>query len=207
MSHISSLYNNSSIKFRFKDISLFLRRYGSNIYGLTGTLGSESAQNLLSKIYGVDNVIIPPFRKKQFKELRPVIIRNKESWYEAICENSLGKLNCGRGVLIINKYIDEVDEIGRKLVEDYKYDKSKIKFYKTDKDSNVVQEEIKPGEIIIATNIAGRGTDIRAEQIEINGGLHVCVTFLPPNKRVEHQNIGKNTKNFKFDILRYLLKH
>ncbi|CAF4737897.1 unnamed protein product, partial [Rotaria sp. Silwood2] len=77
----------------------YFRRYGSNLFGLTGTLGSKAAQKLLSKIYNVDNVIIPPFRKKQYQELTPIIVNNEDDWYENIIESSMNKLNNGRGVL------------------------------------------------------------------------------------------------------------
>jgi preprotein translocase subunit SecA len=53
-------------------------------------------------------------------------------------------------------------------------------------------EKINPGEIIIATNLARRETDIKTdEKIEKNGGLHVIITFMPSNQRVEEQAFGK----------------
>lgn len=45
----------------------FFQRYGSNIFGLTGTLGSEASQKLLSKTFNVDIIIIPSYRIKQYK--------------------------------------------------------------------------------------------------------------------------------------------
>lgn len=46
-------------------------------------------------------------------------------------------------------------------------------------------EKINPGEIIIATNLAGRGTDIKTDAIEESGGMHVIITFMPSSQRVE----------------------
>ncbi len=172
----------------------FFKRYKENIYGLTGTLGSAKARNLLSEVYNVDSVVIPPFRQKQYQELPAIITDNKDKWYDNIVQSSLNKLNNGRGALVITRYIEEVDKI-KELLEKSGYDKGKIKIYKTGEDANVLNEKLKSGEIIIATNIAGRGTDIKLDnKIEENGGLHVCVTFLPSNERVEQQNVGRTSR-------------
>ncbi|MDR0329936.1 MAG: hypothetical protein LBH99_04700 [Rickettsia sp.] len=188
-----------SITTNFISNVTFFRRYKHNIYGLTGTLGGNRAQDLLNNTYNVDSVIIPPFKKKQYQELSLITANTEDSWYRNIVENSLNKLNNGRGVLVITKYITEVDEIKNRL-EKSGHDPAKIKIYKTEDDSDIIEElkrdGLKPSEIIIATNIAGRGTDIKiSSQVETNGGLHVCVTFLPPNERVAKQNEGRAARS------------
>jgi preprotein translocase subunit SecA len=67
----------------------------------------------------------------------------------------------------------------------------KFKYFIPEKHKNVME-----GTIIVATNVAGRGTDINTNNIiELNGGMHVIVGFLPNNQRVESQAFGRTSRN------------
>lgn len=137
----------------------FFKRYGANICGLTGTLGSESAQKLLERTYGVDSVIIPPFMVKRFKELSAIIVKNKEDWYEEIVESNMIHLNNNRAVLIITKFISEANDLQELFAKKFKENKineKKIRIYKTSYESESVKDEVEAGDLIIATNIAGK---------------------------------------------------
>lgn len=171
----------------------FFKRYGKQIYGLIGTLGGTAAQRLLEDTYLVDSLVIPPFRSKQFYQMPPLLCSDEESWLQTIVATCLNHLRHKRAVLVITRYIKQVEDIVSLLK--MQHDENKIKEYKTQADSAVVQSTLEAGEIIVATNIAGRGTDIKPSPIvQENGGLHVCITFIPQNERVEVQNIGRTSR-------------
>lgn len=185
-----------------------IKRYNKRIYGLTGTLGSSSTKQLLNKIYDVNSIIVPPFKMKQHKYMRPIIVNNIDEWYMEIVKSCLRKLSNGQAVLIIMKFIRETEKVAEIFENSVGYDVSKIKMYKTDTDSVVVENKLKPGEIVITTNIAGRGTDFQlSKDIDKQGGLHVCLTFLPINSRVEEQNLGRTSRQGNCGTSQLVLYH
>ncbi|EDS42736.1 conserved hypothetical protein [Culex quinquefasciatus] len=183
----------------------FFNRYGSNVFGLTGTLGEESTQQFLRSMYGTDMVIIPPHKQVEIhnnqdspyrcKELMPLVCPNVGMWYKTIKENALYHASSNRGVLIIWQYIFQVEHICNMLKK--VYDPEKIHKY-TGTDATFDKTTIDSGEIILATNIAGRGTDFKTSQeVEHHGGMCVIVTFLPESNRVEMQNVGRTAREGK----------
>ncbi|KAK0174293.1 hypothetical protein PV327_011004, partial [Microctonus hyperodae] len=184
------------------------KRYNAKLYGLTGTLGSSSTKKLLNKIYDVDSIIVPPFKMKRHKHMRPIVVNNIDEWYIEIVKSCLRKLSNGQAVLIIMKFIRETEKVAEIFENSVGYDVSKIKMYKTDTDSVIVEDKLKPGEIVITTNIAGRGTDFQlSKDIDEKGGLHVCLTFLPINSRVEEQNLGRTSRQGNCGTSQLVLYH
>ena len=162
----------------------------NNIFGLTGTLGSQTAQDLLHDIYNLDFVFIPPASQRMLIQLSPRLEINDIDWMKSILSTCLREAKSGREVLIICKTIKVVQDIHKELKAIY--DGKKIYTLKDDIEAEQNFEELEPGSIIIATNLAGRGTDIPiSPKVLENGGMHVCLTFLPINIRVQEQAFGR----------------
>ena len=175
----------------------YIKKCGRNVFGLTGTLGSKRAKEVLSEVYDVDLVTIPSSYKKRYLQLSTIIRKSQGEWLKEICDSALLEANKERGTLIICQTIEDCKLIRYELAK--KYRSGAIKLYTM---NNMNQEKdvekINPGEIIVATNLAGRGTDIKTDDnVEKDGGLHVIVSFLPANQRVEDQAFGRTSRQGK----------
>ncbi|XP_065556502.1 uncharacterized protein LOC136024893 isoform X1 [Artemia franciscana] len=189
-----------SLKAVFISNVSFFKLY-SNLYGLTGTLGSKIERDLLQKIHGVNFVTIPTAKSKQFHEEKPILCNGKDEWIGSIY-NGAKQLTEEekRSALIICETVNDVEILykafgGKDAKHVHTYTRDYEEF---DKGFEIVQDnkELGQGEIIIATNLAGRGTDIKiTEELRKAGGLHVCLTYLPSNIRVEQQAFGRASRS------------
>ncbi|WP_353273498.1 DEAD/DEAH box helicase [Wolbachia endosymbiont (group A) of Agelastica alni] len=189
-----------SLKAVFISNVSFFKLY-SNLYGLTGTLGSQRERDLLQEIHEVDFVTIPTAKSKQFHEEKPILCTGKDEWIGRIY-NGAKKLTEEekRSVLIICETVNDVETLykafgGKDAKHVHTYTRDYEEF---DKGFEIVQgnKELGQGQIIIATNLAGRGTDIKiTEELRKAEGLHVCLTYLPSNIRVEQQAFGRAARS------------
>lgn len=173
----------------------FFRGYGSALTGLTGTLGSDEARHTLADIYQSDMADIPRTREQQFIEL-PANFCPDTAWEKNICLSVVHEVNKNRGVLIICKTIDDVYAINKMLRSEYGIRNSKL-YTHNGKGQEEAIGSISPGDVIIATNLAGRGTDINTDEVEKYGGMHVVLAFDPDNKRIKQQNMGRTARKGK----------
>ena len=181
-------YENENTNF-LSNISFF-KRYDGNIYGVTGTFGGNNFQNILKEVYEVKLYIIPPNKKSLLEDTGPKICKNKDEYFNAIKENINNLISQNRSVLIICNSINEGKELYEILL-DICEPKNIMQYY-TEDDKATIEKTLEIKKIIVATNLAGRGTDIKiSDELESNGGLHVIVSFLPLNQRIEDQNYGR----------------
>ncbi|XP_076658485.1 uncharacterized protein LOC143362324 [Halictus rubicundus] len=183
-----------SLKAVFVSNVSFFKLY-NNLYGLTGTLGSKLERDLLKKEHGVDFVTIPTAKSKQFHEDTPILCTSKDEWINHI-RNEVQKLTKERSVLIICETVHDVETLRKAFEEkDVKHVHTYIRDYE---EFDIAQgnKKLGQGQIVIATNLAGRGTDIKiTEELREAGGLHVCVTYLPSNIRIEQQAFGRAARS------------
>ena len=175
----------------------YFKRYGSQIFGMSGTLGSKHEQELLKKVYDVDLAFIPTFKPKRFNELAAIVTDGTKEWYKALVDTTRFMAQEKRATLILAETIEDVENIRQALIEGGIAEEV-IHTYTTGSEAEtkqVIEDTIKIGHVIVATNIAGRGTDIKTSAaVENAGGLHVCLTFLPSNLRVEEQAFGRTAR-------------
>ncbi|CAL8238175.1 unnamed protein product, partial [Merluccius merluccius] len=182
----------------------FFEKYHGKIYGTTGTLGSRTDILLLQDLYpNLSACKMPTFNRKTLFEVKGTLKTSAEEWKSEIkrvvmAQISPNSYRDGRAALVICETINKAKEIYEELKSSSIPGKI-ILYCRSDGDSlSKIDEELLPGDVIVATNLAGRGTDIKvSKQVNNNGGLFVILSFLSENTRVELQAFGRTARNGK----------
>lgn len=199
MKHQARLSNMCIITNFKSNVSLF-RSY-ERIFGLTGTLGNQSEFALLQKLYpGIKTCKIPPFKRRKLYEKDGIVSIDENGWLQTICKVVNKKVNStvyrdSRAVLVICETIKRAQTVHDALSKTIPTDKLKLYTNNNMDNSKVTGEKVTEGCVIVATNLAGRGTDLKVcENVNVSGGLFVVQTFLPLNIRVEQQAFGRTAR-------------
>ncbi|KAM4536934.1 uncharacterized protein PAE49_021355 [Odontesthes bonariensis] len=195
MKHGFKLNDMTAITNYMSNVSL-LQKYGSQIYGMSGTLGQQAETEYLQKIYkGIQTCQIPYFVRRKLFEVEGVVAIDANEWVQKICDvvaeqTKTKPFRSQRAVLVICETIKWANTLHRALGDKVP---QKMLYVNNNMDNSAIfAKNLEPGDVIIATNLAGRGTDLKvSDSVKTAGGLLVVQTFLPTNARVEAQAFGR----------------
>ena len=166
----------------------FFDRYGSNILGVSGTLGNDPEKQLMRDTFLVEFATIPTSKTRKLFEVDSMILENEYIWLNVAAREVESAVANQRAVLVINEDIATADKIHEKILS--RGNKAILDLHT--KGDIRVNKELKAGNIVITTNLGARGTDFFTDDdVNKNGGLFVLVTFIPLNDRVEKQAFGR----------------
>ncbi len=166
----------------------FFRRY-LRLAGMTGT-AREVASELWS-VYELDTVPIPtrlPSRRRTHP-LRVYSTRARK--WQAVLESIQRSRLEGRPVLVGTGSVEASEQLSRLLTEEGLPHRV-LNARQDAEEARIVAEAGQPGRITVATNMAGRGTDIRlGPSVASRGGLHVIATERAEARRIDRQLVGR----------------
>ena len=167
----------------------YFRKY-RKLSGMTGTAVTEAGEFL--NIYKLDVMVIPTNKPIARNDRNDLIYKTKREKYNAVINNVIDLSKLGRPVLIGTTSV-EISELLSRMLErqNVKHNVLNAKLHK--KEADVVGEAGKAGIVTIATNMAGRGTDIKInDEIKDKGGLAIIGTERHDSRRVDRQLRGRS---------------
>ena len=173
----------------------YIMHYKGQIYGATGTLGGQAHHDMLQRVYNVGLFEIPSFANKNFVEFTPLIVNDQTAHIVAITQAIFRVVGDNRAGLVIFKTVKEVQDF-RLYLLDLGFADAKIFTYAgTPEDYDLDDTRLGQGDVVIATNLAGRGADIKLKQNVLwYGGLHVILTTVLESSRADSQNFGRGAR-------------
>ena len=166
----------------------FFRMY-HKLSGMTGTAETEAGE--LWDIYKLDVVIIPTNRPIARDDRDDLLFRTKREKYNAVIDEIVKLKDQGRPVLVGTTNVEVSELLGKMLdMRDIKHNVLNAKMHQ--REAEIVAEAGNDGQITIATNMAGRGTDIKlSAAVKAAGGLAIVGTERHDSRRVDRQLRGR----------------
>ena len=166
----------------------YFRMY-NKLSGMTGTAETEAGE--FWDIYELDVVVIPTNRPIQRDDKEDKVYKTAREKYNAVIDEIVELSKQGRPVLVGTTSVEISELLSRLLkMKNIKHNVLNAKLHQ--KEADIVAEAGKGGNVTIATNMAGRGTDIKlSEEVKANGGLAIIGTERHDSRRVDRQLRGR----------------
>lgn len=196
----------------------YFRQY-KRLSGMTGTADTEAAE--LMQIYALEVVPIPPNRPVQRKDSADAVYMSQKDKYEAIVKDIETRRAAGQPILVGTASI-EASELLSAFLTQKQIPHETLNAKQHEREAYIIAQAGRPGAVTIATNMAGRGTDIvlggnwemeakslgdadeahiaamkaawreRHEAVKASGGLHVIGTERHESRRIDNQLRGRS---------------
>ena len=167
----------------------YFRMY-EKLSGMTGTAITEAGE--FWEIYKLDVIEIPTNRPIARKDRDDLIYKTKREKYNAVIEEVTALSKAGRPILIGTTSV-EISELLSKMLNIRKVHHNVLNAKLHKREADIVAEAGNPGIVTIATNMAGRGTDIKlSDKVKEAGGLAIIGTERHDSRRVDRQLRGRS---------------
>jgi preprotein translocase subunit SecA len=166
----------------------YFRQY-HKLAGMTGTAVTEAEE--FHKIYGLDVVVIPTHRPMVRTDSPDVIYKTEQSKFEAVIDEIVEMNEQGRPILVGTVSVEKSERLA-KMLERRGLKHNVLNAKQHEREAAIVAEAGQPKAVTIATNMAGRGTDIVLGQgVTDVGGLHIIGTERHESRRIDNQLRGR----------------
>ena len=166
----------------------YFRMY-HKLAGMTGTAETEAGE--FWEIYKLDVVVIPTNRPIQRDDRNDKIYKTDREKFNAVIDDIVELSEAGRPVLVGTTSVDISEKLSR-MLKLRGMDHNVLNAKQHQREADIVAEAGRPGKVTIATNMAGRGTDIKiSEQVKQAGGLAIVGTERHDSRRVDRQLRGR----------------
>ena len=167
----------------------YFRMY-DKLAGMTGTADTEAPE--FKKIYNLDVVIITTHQKMIRKDYADLIYKNQAAKYRNIVREIRELNEKGQPILVGTISIDVSEKISKMLTQEgIAHDVLNAKQH--EREAEIIAQAGQQGRVTIATNMAGRGTDIKlGEGVRELGGLHILGTGRHGSRRIDNQLRGRS---------------
>ncbi len=167
----------------------YFRLY-KKLAGMTGTAKTEEVE--FSKIYGLDVVVMPTNRPMIRQDNPDVIYKTQKAKFNSVVEEIVQCHKQGQPVLVGTVSVETSEMLSRMLLKrGVTHNVLNAKHH--EREAEIVSEAGRRGQVTIATNMAGRGTDIvLGDQVPETGGLHIIGTERHESRRIDNQLRGRS---------------
>jgi len=167
----------------------YFRMY-DKLSGMTGTADTEAPE--FKKIYDLSVIIMPTNQPMIRTDFPDVIYKNEAAKYRAVVQEIKNLHAKGQPVLVGTISIDVSEKIS-KMLQKEKVPHEVLNAKQHDREAEIIAGAGQLGKVTIATNMAGRGTDIKlGEGVREVGGLHILGTSRHESRRIDNQLRGRS---------------